>query len=222
MRRRKTFLFAFLILSLLLAACVRGGGTEGENSYTIYYPAAELRDVPGENKAGLSGQQVSTRPLETCQTMNGMWGDKVADQHYKQPAELIRLLVRTAAKGANLLLNIGPQPNGELPATALDRLQHMGRWLSRHGEAIYATQAGPVAQGDTLVSTRRGDTLFLHLLTDRLPATLSVPLPRKPRRLTHFPTQSPLPFKRKGSNLTIDLSHVQRTDSVDYIIQVEM
>ena len=49
MRRRKTFLFAFLILSLLLAACVHGGGTEGENSYTIYYPAAELRDVPGED-----------------------------------------------------------------------------------------------------------------------------------------------------------------------------
>ena len=49
MRRRKTFLFTFLVLSLLLAACVRSGGTEGENSYTIYYPAAELRDVPGED-----------------------------------------------------------------------------------------------------------------------------------------------------------------------------
>ena len=47
--RRKTFLFTFLVLSLLLAACVHGGGTEGENSYTIYYPAAELRDVPGED-----------------------------------------------------------------------------------------------------------------------------------------------------------------------------
>ena len=47
--RRKAFLFTFLVLSLLLAACVRGGGTEGENSYTIYYPAAELRDVPGED-----------------------------------------------------------------------------------------------------------------------------------------------------------------------------
>ena len=47
--RRKAFLFAFLVLSLLLAACVRSGGTEGENSYTIYYPAAELRDVPGED-----------------------------------------------------------------------------------------------------------------------------------------------------------------------------
>ena len=47
--RRKAFLFTFLVLSLLLAACVRSGGTEGENSYTIYYPAAELRDVPGED-----------------------------------------------------------------------------------------------------------------------------------------------------------------------------
>ena len=62
------------------------------------------RDVPGENKAGLSGQSIGNLPLETCETMNGMWGYKVEDQNYKSTQELIQLLVRTAAKGANLLL----------------------------------------------------------------------------------------------------------------------
>ena len=66
------------------------------------------RDVPGENKAGLSGQAIGRLPLETCETMNGMWGYKVADQNYKSAEQLIRLLVRTASKGANLLLNVGP------------------------------------------------------------------------------------------------------------------
>ena len=80
-------------------------------------------DLPGENKGGLSGQTVSTRvPLETCDTMNGMWGYKVDDLNYKSVPTLVRLLVRAASKDANLLLNIGPQANGKLPvpeATAM-------------------------------------------------------------------------------------------------------
>ena len=80
------------------------------------------RDLPGENTHGLSGQDISRLPLETCQTMNGMWGYKVIDQNYKSTETLIRYLVSAAGKGANLLLNVGPQPNGELPAAAVERI----------------------------------------------------------------------------------------------------
>ncbi len=74
------------------------------------------RDLPGENKAGFSaGQGISELPLETCETMNGMWGYRIEDQNYKSPKELIHYLVKAAGKNANLLMNIGPQPNGELP-----------------------------------------------------------------------------------------------------------
>ena len=106
------------------------------------------RDVPGQNKAGLSGQEISRLPLETCQTMNGIWGYKVADQNYKSTTELIRLLVQTSGKGANLLLNIGPQPDGTLPKTALSRLSDIGQWLSANGEAIYGTESGGYADGE--------------------------------------------------------------------------
>ena len=58
--------------------------------------------------------------------MNGMWGYKIIDQNYKSPEALIRYLVSTSGKGANLLLNIGPQPNGELPAIAIQRMKEMG------------------------------------------------------------------------------------------------
>ena len=71
------------------------------------------RDLPGENNAGFSaGQKVSQLPLEMCETMNGMWGYRIKDQNYKSVKELVRLLVRAAGKGSNLLMNIGPQPNG--------------------------------------------------------------------------------------------------------------
>ena len=60
------------------------------------------RDLPGENKAGLSGQGVSNLPLETCETMNGMWGYKITDQDYKSTKTLIHYLVKAAGKNANL------------------------------------------------------------------------------------------------------------------------
>ena len=55
------------------------------------------------------GQAISKLPIETCQTMNGMWGYKIIDQTYKSDTTLIRLLVQTAGRNANLLLNIGPE-----------------------------------------------------------------------------------------------------------------
>ena len=100
------------------------------NHHQTPFPGEDIqifeRDLPGENTAGLSGQEVSRLPLETCNTMNGMWGYKIKDQNYKDTKTLIQYLVKAAGMGANLLLNIGPQPSGELPATALSRLKEMG------------------------------------------------------------------------------------------------
>ena len=121
------------------------------------------RDLPGENSHGLSGQGISRLPLETCQTMNGMWGYKVVDQDYKSVKTLVRYLVSTAAKGANLLLNVGPQPNGVLPEVAVERMKAMGEWMSKNGESVYGTVAGDVPQHDWGCTTRKDDRLFVHI-----------------------------------------------------------
>ena len=84
-------------------------------------------------------------PLETCETMNGMWGYKITDQDYKSTKTLVHYLVNAAGKNANLLMNIGPQPDGELPAVALERLAEMGEWMKTYGETIYGTRGGIVA-----------------------------------------------------------------------------
>ena len=55
-----------------------------------------------------------------------MWGYKITDQNYKSTKTLIHYLVKAAGKNANLLMNIGPQPDGELPAVAVQRLAESG------------------------------------------------------------------------------------------------
>ena len=76
----------------------------GNNHHKIPNPGEDFqmfeRDLPGENHAGFSkDSQVGDLPLETCQTMNGMWGYRIKDQNYKSVKELVRLLVSTVGKG---------------------------------------------------------------------------------------------------------------------------
>ncbi|WP_301707647.1 alpha-L-fucosidase, partial [uncultured Duncaniella sp.] len=175
------------------------------------------RDAPGENTAGLSGQEISRLPLETCQTMNGMWGYKVIDTNYKSTTELIRFLVKTAGLGANLLLNIGPQPNGELPATALDRLKDMGEWLSVNGETIYGTEGSPFAEQSWGTATRNGDRLFLHVIK---PGTTEIIIPSdlKVKKAETFASRTPVETKKSkdGTILRMDAT----PDVPDHIIEV--
>ena len=144
------------------------------------------RDLPGENKAGYSGQAISKLPLEMCQTMNGMWGYKVADQNYKSVDELVTLIIRAAAKGCNLLLNIGPQPNGELPALALDRLQGIGKWMDSYGETIYGTQRG-IDDATWGVTTKKGNTTYIHVL-DKTCTQLDYAMDKRPKQVKDFLT----------------------------------
>ena len=178
------------------------------------------RDVPGENKAGLSGQTIGRLPLETSQTMNGMWGYKVKDQNYKTPKELIQLLVKTSGKGANLLLNIGPQPDGNLPETALARLVQMGSWLKENGESIYGTTAGNIIQGDSIISTQKENILYLHFLSEKENRQkISIPFSKKVKKITTLKDHSKIPFKQKKGILDFEITIPK--DNTDYILRIE-
>lgn len=178
------------------------------------------RDLPGENKSGLSGQDISLLPLEMCETMNGMWGYKVSDTNYKSASQLIQMIVRSAAKGSNLLLNIGPQPNGELPEQSLDRLKSIGQWMRHNGSTIYGTQAGSIAEQPWGVSTDKADTTFVHVLS-KVDSEISFPLTAKPRNVLAFEKRTKLPFKydKKNALLTIKLNVPEGV--TDYIIRIE-
>lgn len=177
------------------------------------------RDVPGENKAGLSGQAIGRLPLETCETMNGMWGYKVADQNYKSADQLIQLLVRTASKGANLLLNVGPQPDGNLPAAAVERLEAMGEWLQVNGESIYGTAAGSLGDGKNVVSTRRGTKVYVHIL-DASIKMLDLPCSDQVKKVYRLGEGTPLSFKYGRKRLSFATADEQVPDRI-YVVELK-
>ena len=193
----------------------------GNNHHITPHPGEDIqifeRDLPGENKAGLSGQNISRLPLETCQTMNGMWGYKLVDQNYKSTETLIRYLVSTSGKGANLLMNIGPQPNGELPATALNRLKEMGEWTRANGETIYGTVAGDIPAQEWGVTTRKGERLFIHILNYKK-KELALPLTCNVKKAFRYNDKEPIDFMKTKEGIILQFNEIPQ--GVDYIIEL--
>lgn len=193
----------------------------GNNHHQNTFPGEDIqifeRDRPGENTAGYSTQDISQLPLETCQTMNGMWGYKIEDTDYKDSRTLIQYLVRTAGQGANLLLNIGPQPNGELPATALERLRDMGEWLRENGETIYATE-GSLFKADWGTSTRLPGRTFIHILKPD-EGEYFIPGSYKIKDIFQFGDSSKkIEYETSADGITLHPGVI--TEDTDYIIEI--
>lgn len=162
------------------------------------------RDLPGDNFAGYSTQEISTRlPLETCQTINGSWGYRAVDDRYKTPDDLVKLIVGAAGRGANLLLNVGPQPSGAIPDKSLKRLREIGKWMRRNGETIYATTAGHIPPQPWGCTTRRDNKLWVHVTQPDTLETgadglliLDIPEQKRIKSAHLFESGAPVAFKR--------------------------
>lgn len=197
----------------------------GNNHHRAPYAGEDFqlfeRDLPGENKAGFSaGQKVTSLPLETCETMNHTWGYSITDQDYKSTKELIHYLVKAAGKNANLLMNIGPQPNGELPATAVQRLKEVGDWMKIYGETIYGTRGGIITPREWGVSTQKGNTLYVHILNSQ-DKGLYLPLgEQKIKKAVLFKDQSKVRFKQDKDGAFLILE--QTPEDIDTVVEITL
>ncbi|HHW45581.1 MAG TPA: carbohydrate-binding protein [Clostridiales bacterium] len=101
---------------------------------------------------------------ESCITMNNSWGYLAHDTDWKSVRWIITSLADTASKGGNMLLNVGPDSNGVVPAECIERLKAAGEWLEKYGESIYGTQASPFSGRLPFgVATRKEGRLYLHV-----------------------------------------------------------
>jgi alpha-L-fucosidase len=141
---------------------------------------------------------------ESCITMNGNWGYNAADHDFKSTAQLVGLLVETASKGGNLLLNVGPKADGTFPDESVERLAGIGRWMHVNGDAIYGTSASLFAKAP-FRSTTKGNRINLFV-TEWPDGALPLPgLKTTPRRVSLMadPDRHPVVGRDAAGGLTL-------------------
>ena len=129
--------------------------------------------LPGAGDFQTPEQFVPPQPLdgpwETCLTIGKLWGYDPRDTDLKSARQLIHTLCEVAGRGGNMLLNVGPMGDGNLPPAIIERLDEIERWMSANGESIAGTQPGLEPWQFYGPSTRSADQgsaerIYLHLL----------------------------------------------------------
>ncbi|HEX8202363.1 MAG TPA: alpha-L-fucosidase, partial [Isosphaeraceae bacterium] len=190
------------------------GALVGNNHHVAPFEGEDFQmfeqDLPGENTAGFNKAETTGRlPLETCLTLNKSWGYNAGDQDFKSPEQVIHYLLGAVGRGANLLLNVGPGPDGTIGPEFTERLREVGRWLERNGEAVYGTRRGPIAPQPWGVSVQKGPAIYLHVLE---PADRIV-LPKEVAAFDAwvFGGQARLPLKPAADGVALELPEDART-----------
>jgi len=177
------------------------------------------RDIPGQNKSGLSGQEVSRLPLETCETLNNNWGFSITDDNFKSPKEVIHLLVSTVGTGANLLLNVGPMPNGKIQPEFVERLRVVGKWMNQYGHTLYKTKQGFTSPQIWGVTTCIDKIHYIHILDNKLSTlTLNIPGFLSAKALN---IEQPVISKNKKTG-EVTFTFKGALDDIDSIIEVKV
>ncbi|MBO7683423.1 MAG: alpha-L-fucosidase [Kiritimatiellae bacterium] len=150
-------------------------------------------------------------PWESCVTIGKWWGYHFDDE-YKSVREIVHMLVDVVAKGGNLALNVGPQPDGRLPHQALERMAALGAWLKANGEAIYETRPlAPYRTGGWAFTRNRktGREFAIRLWNDgeKRGGRQVVPVrnPSEVKSVTHLASGRAVPFERTEGGLALDL-----------------
>ena len=109
------------------------------------------------------GKYDDQRPWETCMTLGTQWSWK-PDDKIKSVREAIHILVNCTGGDGNLLLNVGPMPDGRVEPRQVEVLHGMGAWLKKYGQSIHGKRGGPWKPGAYGASTRKDKTIFVHVL----------------------------------------------------------
>jgi alpha-L-fucosidase len=148
-------------------------------------------------------------------TICTQWAWKPGDK-LKSLKEVVDILVQTAGGGGNLLLNVGPMPDGRIEPRQADRLRELGAWLAKNGDSIYGTKGGPFRPEKWGCSTSRGDTVYVHILK-RPGNRLSLPGGVVKVQSAALMDGTPVPVAEKGDELVLDLKGTP-DDPLDLIV----
>jgi alpha-L-fucosidase len=181
------------------------------------------KDLPGQTNMGFAtkAEDVGDLPKEVCETINGSWGFNLKDRGHKSDAQLIQYLVKAAGYGSNLLLNVGPMPNGEVQSNHVSSLLRMGDWLKENGETVYGTKAGPFRPTDEMAATQKGKKLFIHSFNEDSEVIFIPGFNLPIKSVSFFKTGTKAKYEINDFGLLIRLSKGEK-QPVDTIIEITL
>jgi alpha-L-fucosidase len=172
--------------------------------------------VPATGLKNENGKPVN---WELCYTINDSWGYDPYSTEFKSARGLIRLLIDICSKGGNLLLNVGPKPDGSIQSEFQERLLAMGKWLKENGNAIYGTKASIFEQLPFYgASTTKGNTIYLHAFL--MPSNRQLAMPLLKNNITkvyHLASKKELPYHISNNQCIIDCNGIKIDDAATVI-----
>ena len=205
-------------------------GKRGAN--TIRMVRALQPDILINNRTGDGGdydtpeQKIGTfqmnRPWESCMTVSrhNAWAWGGEKDGVKSAASCLEMIIRGAGGDGNVLLNVGPRPDGVIDPAQVNLLKEIGVWLAKNGESIYGTRGGPWKLTSAIMSTRKGSTIFVHIL--KWPEG-PVKLPNIPAKIISANVLNGGEAKFNQGTAGIELLVApERRDAVDTVIELKL
>ena len=195
----------------------------GSNHHLAPNPGEDFqmfeKDLPGRSTKSFAtkAEDIGNLPLEVCETINGSWGFNLKDRKHKSKKDLVQYLVKAAGYDSNLLLNVGPMPNGRIQKEHIKSLKEVGEWVNDYGKTIYGTRRGPIDPTDEIASTQIDNTVYIHLLNKYKKTYFIENFHPKIKDLKYFDSNQKVSYEKTKSGLIINIDQ-DKLDPIDTIL----
>ena len=195
----------------------------GSNHHLAPNPGEDFqmfeKDLPGRSTKSFAtkAEDIGNLPLEVCETINGSWGFNLKDRRHKSKKDLVQYLVKAAGYDSNLLLNVGPMPNGRIQKEHIKSLKEVGEWVNDYGKTIYGTRRGPIDPTDEIASTQIDNTVYIHLLNNYKKTYFLENFHPKIKDLKYFDSNQKVSYEKTKSGLIINVDQ-DKLDPIDTIL----
>ena len=181
------------------------------------------KDLPGRSTKSFatSENDIGNLPLEVCETINGSWGFNLKDRKHKSKKELIQYLIKSAGYGSNLLLNVGPMPNGRIQKEHINSLKEIGVWMKNNGETIYKTKRGPIDPSDEIASTQKGNKVFIHILDSNKETFFIENFNLKIKNISYYKSTEKVDYIKNEFGLLLKVPN-DKKNPIDTILELEI
>ena len=199
----------------------------GSNHHLAPNPGEDFqmfeKDLPGKGTKDFatSSDDIGNLPFEVCETINGSWGFNLKDRKHKSEKELVQYLVKAAGYGSNLLLNVGPMPNGKIQEEHIESLKKIGKWVKQNGQTIYNTKRGPISPSDEIASTQNGNIVYIHLLDNKKSEYYIEGFKLKFKKISYLNSNKKVSYKKTKTGLHLILDK-KEINSIDTILIMEL